>query len=140
MAVDRRALLRFMTLYVALFTWASERASASGTRGASSRKAGKNGEANPNALAGRGLGPEELGFVLSAATALRLVCGPIGGRLADRLHAFRAELAVCVLDDRKMRQDLNTGGCGARARLRSSRARLWQGTRWMAMASQRSSG
>src|SRR5262245_26979014 len=52
----------------------------------------------PAFLAGRGLGPEELGFVLSAATALRLVCGPIGGRLADRLHAFRAELAVCAID------------------------------------------
>jgi MFS family permease len=51
----------------------------------------------PAFLAGRGLGPEELGFVLSAATALRLVCGPIGGRLADRLHAFRAELAVCAI-------------------------------------------
>jgi len=80
MAVDRRALLRFMTLYVALFS-----------------AFGFASPFLPAFLTGRGLGPEELGFVLSAATALRLVCGPIGGRLADRLHAFRAELAVCAI-------------------------------------------
>jgi PPP family 3-phenylpropionic acid transporter len=51
----------------------------------------------PAFLAGRGLGPEEIGLVLGAATALRLVCGPIAGRLADRFHAFRAELAVCAI-------------------------------------------
>ena len=80
MAVDRRALLRFMTLYAALFS-----------------AFGFASPFLPAFLAGRGLGPEELGFVLSAATALRLVCGPIGGRLADRLHAFRTELAVCAI-------------------------------------------
>jgi MFS transporter, PPP family, 3-phenylpropionic acid transporter len=51
----------------------------------------------PAFLAGRGLGPEELGLVLGGATAIRLVCGPIAGRIADRLHAFRAELAVCAV-------------------------------------------
>jgi PPP family 3-phenylpropionic acid transporter len=51
----------------------------------------------PAFLAGRGLRPEELGLVLGAATTLRLVCGPIAGRLADRLQAFRAELAVCAI-------------------------------------------
>ena len=76
MAVERRALLRFMTLYAALFS-----------------AFGFASPFLPAFLAGRGLGPEELGLVLSAATALRLVCGPIGGRLADRLNAFRAELA-----------------------------------------------
>ena len=35
--------------------------------------------------------------MLGAATALRLVCGPMAGRLADRLRAFRAELAVCAV-------------------------------------------
>ncbi len=80
MAVERRALLRFMTLYAALFS-----------------AFGFASPFLPAFLAGRGLGPEELGFVLSAATALRLVCGPIGGRLADRLRAFRAELAVCAI-------------------------------------------
>jgi hypothetical protein len=48
-------------------------------------------------LRGRGLGPEELGIVLGAATAVRLVCGPIAGRVADRFQLFRAELAVCAL-------------------------------------------
>jgi MFS transporter, PPP family, 3-phenylpropionic acid transporter len=51
----------------------------------------------PAFLVGRGLGPEEVELVLGAATALRLVCGPIAGRLADRLQAFRAELAVCAI-------------------------------------------
>src|SRR5438552_18977666 len=80
MTVERGALLRFMTLYAALFS-----------------AFGFASPFLPAFLAGRGLGPEELGFVLSAATALRLVCGPIGGRLADRLRAFRAELAVCAI-------------------------------------------
>jgi MFS transporter, PPP family, 3-phenylpropionic acid transporter len=48
-------------------------------------------------LRGRGLGPEELGIVLGAATAVRLVCGPIAGRIADRFQLFRAELAVCAI-------------------------------------------
>ena len=79
MAIERRPLLRFMTLYAALFS-----------------AFGFASPFLPAFLAGRGLGPEELGFVLSAATALRLVCGPIGGRLADRLRAFRAD-AVCAI-------------------------------------------
>jgi len=51
----------------------------------------------PAFLTGRGLGPEELGLVLGGATAVRLVCGPIAGRIADRLHAFRAELGLCAV-------------------------------------------
>jgi MFS family permease len=117
----------------------------------------------PAFLIGRGLGPEELGLTLGMATTLRLICGPIAGRLADRLQSFRAELAVCailaasaglwwpslwfkprhsphsfrsptlfplpMLDHNQIRQDLNMDGCGGWARLRSSPARLWQGTR-----------
>jgi MFS family permease len=74
MTVERGALIRFMTLYAALFS-----------------AFGFVSPFLPAFLAGRGLGPEELGFVLGAATALRLVCGPIAGRLADRLQAFRGE-------------------------------------------------
>jgi PPP family 3-phenylpropionic acid transporter len=48
----------------------------------------------PAFLASRGLPPEYLGLVLGAGTAVRLVFGPFAGRLADRFHAFRAELAV----------------------------------------------
>jgi MFS transporter, PPP family, 3-phenylpropionic acid transporter len=79
MALERSMLLRFMMLYSALFS-----------------AFGFTSPFLPAFLAGRGLEPEELGFVLGAATALRLVCGPIAGRLADRFQAFRAELAVCA--------------------------------------------
>jgi MFS transporter, PPP family, 3-phenylpropionic acid transporter len=50
----------------------------------------------PAFLAERGLKPEQLGVVLGAATALRLVYGPVAGRLADRFPFLRAELAVCA--------------------------------------------
>ncbi len=51
----------------------------------------------PAFLASRGIGPEELGIVLGLGTAVRLISGPCVGRLADRLHAFRPELAVCAV-------------------------------------------
>ena len=75
MPVERRALFRFITLYFALFS-----------------AFGFASPFLPAFLAGRGLGPEEVGFVLGAATALRLVSGPIAGRLADRLQAFEQNL------------------------------------------------
>jgi MFS transporter, PPP family, 3-phenylpropionic acid transporter len=80
MAVDRRVLLRFVLLYSALFS-----------------AFGATSPFLPAFLAGRGLGAEELGIVLGAATAVRLVCGPIAGRVADRFQLFRAELAVCAI-------------------------------------------
>jgi len=78
--VERRALLRFMMLYCALFS-----------------AFGCASPFLPAFLAGRGLDPEELGLVLGVATAVRLVCGPVAGRLADRLRTFRAELAACAI-------------------------------------------
>ena len=33
-------------------------------------------------------------MLLGAGTAVRLLCGPLAGRLADRFHIFRAELAI----------------------------------------------
>jgi PPP family 3-phenylpropionic acid transporter len=51
----------------------------------------------PVVLTGRGLDPEELGIVLGLGTAVRLVCGPVAGRLADRFNAFRAVLAACAV-------------------------------------------
>ena len=72
--------IRFMTLYAALF---------SGFGFASPFL--------PAFLAERGLGPEELGLVLGAATALQLMCGPVAGRVADRFQVYRAELAVCAI-------------------------------------------
>jgi MFS family permease len=65
MTAERPVLLRFVLLYCALF----------GAFGCVSPFL-------PAFLAGRGLGPEELGVVLGGATALRLVCGPIAGRIA----------------------------------------------------------
>jgi PPP family 3-phenylpropionic acid transporter len=79
MAVERRALLRFILLYATLFS-----------------AFGSSSPFLPAFLAGRGLGADELGFVLGAATAVRLFCGPIAGRIADRFQLFRAELAVCA--------------------------------------------
>jgi MFS transporter, PPP family, 3-phenylpropionic acid transporter len=79
MAVERRALLRFILLYAALFS-----------------AFGSCSPFLPAFLAGRGLGADELGFVLGAATVVRLFCGPIAGRVADRFQLFRAELAVCA--------------------------------------------
>ncbi|MGD0109784.1 MAG: MFS transporter, partial [Rhodopila sp.] len=43
-------------------------------------------------LGGRGLAPEAIGLVLAAGTAVRLVAGPLGGRVADRLGAPRLVL------------------------------------------------
>lgn len=44
----------------------------------------------------RGVTPEELGLLLAAGTAARLLSGPLAGRIADLLAARRAVLAVCI--------------------------------------------
>jgi PPP family 3-phenylpropionic acid transporter len=50
----------------------------------------------PAFLAERGLSPTEVGLALAAGTGIRLVAGPLAGRLADRLAAGRAVLAACA--------------------------------------------
>ena len=80
MPVEHRALLQFMFLYFALFS-----------------AFGLASPFLPVFLAGRGLDSEQVGFVLGLATVLRLVCGPLAGRLADALQSFRAELAICAI-------------------------------------------
>jgi PPP family 3-phenylpropionic acid transporter len=45
----------------------------------------------------RGLTAGELGFLFGAGTAIRLVSGPLCGRLADLTGALREVLAVCAL-------------------------------------------
>jgi PPP family 3-phenylpropionic acid transporter len=50
----------------------------------------------PAVLAARGLDPAEVAAVLAAGSAVRLVAGPLGGRLADALAAPRAVLAVAA--------------------------------------------
>jgi PPP family 3-phenylpropionic acid transporter len=44
----------------------------------------------------RGLPPEELGMVLAAGTAVRLVSAPLAGRIGDLLQALRIVLVVCT--------------------------------------------
>jgi PPP family 3-phenylpropionic acid transporter len=44
----------------------------------------------------RGLTAEQLGILFAIGTAIRLVSGPLSGRLADLTQALRAVLAVCV--------------------------------------------
>jgi MFS transporter, PPP family, 3-phenylpropionic acid transporter len=77
MTIQRAALPRFILLYAALFA-----------------AFGFSSPFLPAFLASRGLQPEELGLVLGAGTALRLISGLIAGRLADARNAFRAELAI----------------------------------------------
>ncbi len=48
----------------------------------------------PGLLSERGLDPSALGFVLGLGSAIRLVSGPLGGRLADRTGAARGVLAA----------------------------------------------
>jgi MFS transporter, PPP family, 3-phenylpropionic acid transporter len=51
----------------------------------------------PAFFQGRGLGPEQLGILFAAGTAIRLVSGPFCSRVADLTQALRAVLAVCTL-------------------------------------------
>jgi MFS transporter, PPP family, 3-phenylpropionic acid transporter len=44
----------------------------------------------------RGVAPEQVGLVLAAGTAMRLLAAPLAGRIADRLQALRAVLVVCI--------------------------------------------
>jgi PPP family 3-phenylpropionic acid transporter len=50
----------------------------------------------PAFFEGRGLAPQQLGVIFAAGTAIRLVSGPLCGRLADLTQALRATLAVCA--------------------------------------------
>jgi hypothetical protein len=47
----------------------------------------------PSLLSSRDLRPEAIALVLAASTAVRLVAGPVAGRLADRLDAPNAYAA-----------------------------------------------
>src|SRR5262245_55674855 len=50
----------------------------------------------PAFLSARGLVPEQLGFVLGAGTAVRLLSAPLAGRIGDLTHALRVVLVVCI--------------------------------------------
>ncbi len=51
----------------------------------------------PTLLQARGLQAQEIGVVLAASILIRLVSGPLAGRVADLLSALRAVLAACAL-------------------------------------------
>jgi PPP family 3-phenylpropionic acid transporter len=50
----------------------------------------------PAFLTGRGLPPEQLGLVLGAGTAVRLLTAPLAGRIGDLIQALRVVLVVCI--------------------------------------------
>jgi PPP family 3-phenylpropionic acid transporter len=50
----------------------------------------------PAFVSSRGIAPEELGLVLGAGTAVRLVSAPLAGRLGDLFGALRTVLVLCI--------------------------------------------
>jgi MFS transporter, PPP family, 3-phenylpropionic acid transporter len=50
----------------------------------------------PAFLSARGLAPEQLGLVLGAGTAVRLLTAPLAGRIGDLIQALRVVLVVCT--------------------------------------------
>ena len=51
----------------------------------------------PAFFEGRGLSPEQIGILFGVGTAIRLIAGPLVGRVADRTQALRAVLAICEM-------------------------------------------
>lgn len=51
----------------------------------------------PTFFESRGLGPEQVGLLFGSGTAIRLLAGPLVGRVADLSQALRGVLAVCEL-------------------------------------------
>jgi PPP family 3-phenylpropionic acid transporter len=50
----------------------------------------------PSFFSTRGLPPEQLGLVLGAGTAVRLLTSPLAGRIGDLIQALRVVLVVCT--------------------------------------------
>jgi PPP family 3-phenylpropionic acid transporter len=50
----------------------------------------------PAFISARGLPPEQLGLVLGAGTAVRLLTAPLAGRIGDLIQALRVVLVVCT--------------------------------------------
>jgi MFS transporter, PPP family, 3-phenylpropionic acid transporter len=50
----------------------------------------------PAFVSARGLAPEQLGLVLGAGTAVRLLTSPLAGRIGDLIQALRVVLVVCI--------------------------------------------
>jgi PPP family 3-phenylpropionic acid transporter len=50
----------------------------------------------PAFVSARGLPPEQLGLVLGAGTAVRMLTAPLAGRIGDLIRALRVVLVVCT--------------------------------------------
>jgi MFS transporter, PPP family, 3-phenylpropionic acid transporter len=50
----------------------------------------------PSFLSARGLAPEQLGLMLGAGTAVRLLTAPLAGRIGDLFQALRVVLVICT--------------------------------------------
>src|SRR3954454_12492392 len=51
----------------------------------------------PAFLSSRDISPEQIGLIISFSTFVRIVSGPVAGRVADYLAARRDVLAICSL-------------------------------------------
>lgn len=78
-AVDRDLLARFVLLYALVYA-----------------AFGVASPFWPHYFETRGVAPEQLGLLLALGTAIRLVSGPVAGRIADRRRARRLVLALCL--------------------------------------------
>src|SRR5919107_1200082 len=50
----------------------------------------------PSFLSARGLPPEQLGVMLGAGTAVRVLTAPLAGRIGDLIQALRVVLVICT--------------------------------------------
>ena len=50
----------------------------------------------PSFLSARGLPPEQLGLLLGAGTAVRMLTAPLAGRIGDLIQALRIVLVICT--------------------------------------------
>jgi len=51
----------------------------------------------PSFFEARGMSPEQIGLLLGLGTVVRLIAGPVAGRIADRLHRLRHVLAAAAV-------------------------------------------
>ena len=77
--IDRSPLVRFVLLYAAMYA-----------------AFGVASPFLPRFLSEQGLSSEQLGFVLSAGTAVRLLTSPLAGRIGDMIRGLRFVLVVCI--------------------------------------------
>src|ERR1051325_665099 len=77
--IDRTPLLRFVLLYAAMYA-----------------AFGVASPFLPRFLSEQGLSSEQLGLVLSAGTAVRLLTSPLAGRIGDMIRGLRFVLVVCI--------------------------------------------